>query len=805
MLDLGELVAKLRLDAREWKQSNKEAEQTFRGLASKLGALSMAAGATVAVAFGAALIKGLDQYDLGAKMAASLGGGEEEAARFGQQIGDIYAQNFGESVDQVAQAMTAVYRAGAELIPNGTPEEIDRATKAALTLNQVFGYETTASVRAVQQMIRNGLVPDAQAGFDLIATAASQGIDKSEDLLDTFNEYSTMFRDVGLSGEQALGLIGQGLRAGARDADTVADAIKEYGIRSQDASKASADGYKLLGLDAARYTKMAAAGGDSAAHGLEIVLNKLRQTTDPVKRNAAAVALFGTKAEDLGDALFSLDLNTAVDQLGNVSGAVENMAATVGGTPKAKLTAFWRSIEHGAVDVVTKKVLPAVASFVDWLQGDLVPVLKTAGAWIDRNSGWLGFFASVLGGAALAIGVIVGAMRVWAAITAVYTGIQWALNAAMDANPIGIVVVAIAALVAGLIYAYYHSETFRKIIDAVFKGIKTVVMAVVGWIVGTAWPWLQKAWQGIAAGAMWLWHNAIQPVANGIGAALRWVAGVAMWLVGAVRTVGAGIGIVFGAIMNVVRSFANLFIWLGRQVLAPVIGFVIGYIRFLGSILGWLYTNVALPIFGAIARAAGVLGSAFAWLYENAIRPALSAIGAALGWVWGKISSAFGAIMSIVAKVGATFKSIFSAIAGYVSGAFGQAVGIAKGAINGLIGLLNTAVGFINRNLIDNLNKVPGVSFGHIPSLPKLAKGGSVAPTPGGTPVVMGDGGEVEYGVPHRQMAKLIDTAVRAGQHAGGGGMDELTLIIHDTAQNRITRRTARRQGNSATALVGAV
>lgn len=804
MLDLGELVAKLRLDAREWKKQNKEAEGTFRGLASKLGALSMAAGAAVAVAFGAALIKGLDQYDLGAKMSASLGGGQEEAALYGQQIGDIYAQNFGESVDAVAQAMTAVYKAGKELIPKGTPEEIDRATKAALTLNQVFGYETTASVRAVQQMIRNGLVPDAQAGFDLIATAASQGIDKSEDLLDTFNEYSTMFRDVGLSGQQALGLIGQGLRAGARDADTVADAIKEYGIRSQDASTASAAGYKLLGLDAARYTKMAAQGGDAAAHGLEIVLNRLRATTDPVKRNAAAVALFGTKAEDLGDALFSLNLDTAVDQLGNVSGAVEKMADTVGGTPKAKLTAFWRGIEHGAVNVITNRVLPALAGLVDWLQGSLVPALKTAGAWIDRNSEWLGYFASVLGGAAVAIGLIVAAMRVWAAITAVYTAVQWALNAAMDANPIGIVIVAIAALVAGLIYAYHHSETFRKIIDAVFKGIKVVVSAVVGWIVGTAWPWLQKAWQGIAAGALWLWHNVIEPVAKGIGAAFRWIAGVAMWLVGAVRTVGAGFMMVFGVIMNIVRSFANLFIWLGQQVLGPIIAFVIGYIRFLGSILGWLYTNVALPIFGAIARAAGILGSAFAWLYSNAIKPAIDAIGSALGWVWGKISTAFGAIMGIVAKVGSTFKSVFSAIAGYVTGAFDKAVGIAKGAINGLIGLLNSAIGFINRNMIDTLNKVPGVSFGHIPTLPKLARGGTVAPTMGGTPVVMGDGGEVEYGVPHRAMAKLIATAVEAGR-GHGGGLDELTLILHDTAQNRITRRTARRQGNSATSLVGAV
>ncbi len=51
----------------------------------------------------------------------------------------------------------------------------------------------------------------------------------------------------------------------------------------------------------------------------------------------------------------------------------------------------------------------------------------------------------------------------------------------MTANPIGLVVVAIAALVAGLILAYKHSETFRNIVDAAFGAIKDIVLSVVGW------------------------------------------------------------------------------------------------------------------------------------------------------------------------------------------------------------------------------------------------------------------------------------------------------------------------------------
>lgn len=84
--------------------------------------------------------------------------------------------------------------------------------------------------------------------------------------------------------------------------------------------------------------------------------------------------------------------------------------------------------------------------------------------------------------------------------TAGWAAAQWLLNAALTANPIGLIVAGVAALAAGLIYAYKHSETFRKIVDAAWKGIKVAAEAVVNWFVNTAWPFLQQVWEGITAG-----------------------------------------------------------------------------------------------------------------------------------------------------------------------------------------------------------------------------------------------------------------------------------------------------------------
>jgi hypothetical protein len=74
---------------------------------------------------------------------------------------------------------------------------------------------------------------------------------------------------------------------------------------------------------------------------------------------------------------------------------------------------------------------------------------------------------------AIAVGVVtaVAAFKVWAIITKTVAAVQAVLNAVLAANPIGIVILAVAGLVAGLIYAYKHSETFRNVVDKAFRAV----------------------------------------------------------------------------------------------------------------------------------------------------------------------------------------------------------------------------------------------------------------------------------------------------------------------------------------------
>lgn len=92
---------------------------------------------------------------------------------------------------------------------------------------------------------------------------------------------------------------------------------------------------------------------------------------------------------------------------------------------------------------------------------------------------------------------VAAAEKAQALATKVAAAGQWLLNEAMDANPIGIVVIALAALAALFILLWKRSETFRKIITAGWNDIRKAVGAVVDWFRSVVGPIITKVWGGI--------------------------------------------------------------------------------------------------------------------------------------------------------------------------------------------------------------------------------------------------------------------------------------------------------------------
>jgi TP901 family phage tail tape measure protein len=126
-------------------------------------------------------------------------------------------------------------------------------------------------------------------------------------------------------------------------------------------------------------------------------------------------------------------------------------------------------------------IITAVAGFASRLMA-LGPVKKVILGIVSAMIAWKGITIA----ATIAQNIAKAATIGWSIVTKAAAAAQWLFNAALDANPIGLVVIAIAALVAGVIYAYNHFKVFRDVVKGVFDWLKGAVVTVIHFV-GDHW------------------------------------------------------------------------------------------------------------------------------------------------------------------------------------------------------------------------------------------------------------------------------------------------------------------------------
>lgn len=175
-------------------------------------------------------------------------------------------------------------------------------------------------------------------------------------------------------------------------------------------------------------------------------------------------------------------------------------------------------------------------------------------------------------GAALVIYSAV--MKVVTVATKAWAVVQWLLNAAMSANPIGLAVIALAALAAGLVYAWKHSETFRAIVTGAFNAVKTAVMFVWNWIKNN-WPLLLAILTGPIGLAVLVIAKNWDRIKAGAGAVKDWIVDKFDAVVGFFRglpsRIGRAVSGLFDGIKEAFRGAINFVIdgWNGLSFSIP--------------------------------------------------------------------------------------------------------------------------------------------------------------------------------------------------------------------------------------------
>lgn len=405
---------------------------------------AMAGGAALAVgALVAGVGEALDQGKITAKLGAQLGATPAEAEKYGQVAGNLYANAITDDFQGAADAIKATMGSGL-LPPEATNAQIEGVSTKVADLANTFDQDLGGVTNAVSQMLRTGLASSADEAFDVLTVGFQSSANKADDLLDTFNEYGTQFRKAGLDGATAMGLLDQAIQAGARDSDVAADAIKEFSIRAVDGSKTTADGFKALGLNADDMAAKFAQGGKSATGALDTTLDRLRGIKDPIKQSQAAVALFGTQAEDLGDALFAMDPSKAAKGIGDVGGAADKLGTSLHDNAGAEVEKFKRGLQQG---------------FVEFLGNEVIPRLRDFFGFMKDNKG-------------LVLGITTVILALGAAFAVASIGV-WAMNSALLANPMFWIIAGIAAAVVGLVV----------LIVAYWDEIKAATLAAWNWVV----------------------------------------------------------------------------------------------------------------------------------------------------------------------------------------------------------------------------------------------------------------------------------------------------------------------------------
>ena len=363
-------------------------------------------GLTAGAALAAAIKEGMEQEKTQDLFQARTGVTEGQARKFGLAAGESYADAFGESVEGNLDTAKFALRNGL-LDPAATQRDAEKMINSLDGVATIMEEEIPAVAKAAGQALKTGFAVDAQDAFDLFTKATQLGLNNSEDFLDTVNEYGTQFRKLGLTGAESIGLMSQAVKAGARDTDLAADALKEFSIRAIDGSELSAkafadlayeqdgvalsqqdliannekmsEGFGALGFNAEDMGKKIAGGGEGAREALGQVLDKLRGVTDEQERATLATALFGTQAEDLGDALYAMDLDTAIQSMNDYEGAAWRAINVMGGNASTSVEGAMRSIElagDGMKAALAQAFGPYIKDFADNISNNRAGVIQ---------------------------------------------------------------------------------------------------------------------------------------------------------------------------------------------------------------------------------------------------------------------------------------------------------------------------------------------------------------------------------------------------------------------------------------------
>ncbi|WP_406326679.1 hypothetical protein OG784_27390 [Streptomyces sp. NBC_01617] len=340
------------------------------------------------------------------------------------------------------------------------------------------------------------------------------------------------------------------------------------------------------------------------------------------------------------------------------------------GSPKfEKFLGYVKDTAPGLADFIGRvltaalDVSKAVAPLSTTMMAVIGPVFDAV-SWLATNNPGLvqalwGLWAAQK---AIALGMVAfsAAMAVYQSVMLLSTIATAGFGTVLTATGIGPIIrailIVVGLLVAGFVLAYNNSETFRKIVDGAWSGIKETVSFIWNSVLKPAFSGIWTGMKAIGDAAMWLWNNALGPAFGFIADAAQFLvtALITLFLLPAYLAIKAlgklGMWLWDVAIGPAFRAIGDAAKWLWEKALKPVFGWI-------GDKAKWLWEKGIKPAFGEANKEFDALGRIAKWLWDKAVKPVFGWIGDKAKWLWEKaIKPPFEKIKEGVDLVAAAFK-----------------------------------------------------------------------------------------------------------------------------------------------------
>jgi TP901 family phage tail tape measure protein len=617
-----------------------DAQKHLNRLGKNVGKLgtSMTKNMTLPIlGLGAASLVAFNEVDKGLDAVAVGTGATGEALKELQGTFKAVAANSTQGMKEVGEVVAEV---NTRLGLAGKP--LEDFSERMLTLARVTGVDAVAATKSITRAMNDaGVKVEDAGGFMDILLVASQktGIGVNE-LADKLVKFGSPMRQLGFSVEETAALLGEFEKAGV-NTDLVMGSLR-------------------IGLG-----KLAKAGEKDLPAALRASIEEIKNAETGGEAAAKAMELFGSRAgADMAAAIREgrLNVDELVTSLQSADGALVNTAeATTGPQEKLKMLKNQLTLVGASFADV----------FIPVLEKALGPLQRLVATFQNLSPGMRSFIVTTLAIVA-AIGpmliLVAKAIQVYAALRSIIIAVRAAqigLNLAMIANPIGLIVLAVVALVAAFVIAYKRSEAFREIVDKIGATVRDNLIRAFDWLkrtVNELWPVVQSVFASI------------KPVLEAIG--------------GVIQT---AVTIYVRALSTYIRAWVTVFRE-AYELIRPVAVLIGGLVK------DYIVANVK-----AVGVAIDVAKAGF-----NAFKNAVISVRDALA---GPLS-----------RIGDMIETSITGAVNGVKTAIRGITGVFEAVISGIQRLWNNTIGGKGLSIP---NWVPGLG-GSSYTIPKLAKGGIV-------------------------------------------------------------------------------